>query len=157
MSQKCKLLKRKVQVKEQVSEEGVRRLQIRCSLKFCKFHSKTPVLESLFNKAAGLNVSNSIKKRLQHRCFPVKFVKFLKTSFFTEKFQWLLLTFNSCFQRSSDQKPVWLSAINTRFSWKRCLLRRKSRGSHRRSSLKEGPQRPAQVFSCEYCKIFKNA
>ena len=122
LSEKCKLLKREVQVKEQVSEEGVRRLQIRCS------HSKSPVLESLFNKAAGLNVCNRIKKRLQHRCFPVKFVKFLKTPFFTEKFQWLLLTFNSCFQRSSDQKPVWLSAINTRFSWKRYFLRRKSRG-----------------------------
>ena len=28
--------------------------------------------------------SNFIKKRLQHRCFPVKFKKFLRTSFYTE-------------------------------------------------------------------------
>ena len=35
---------------------------------FTKFHNKTPVLESLFNK-------------LLHRCFPVKFVRFLRTTF----------------------------------------------------------------------------
>ena len=44
---------------------------------FLKFHRKTPVLESLFNKVAGL--CNFIKKRLQYRCFPVKIVKFSRT------------------------------------------------------------------------------
>ena len=34
------------------------------------------VLKSLFNKAAGLNVYNSIKKRLQHCYLPVKLAKF---------------------------------------------------------------------------------
>ena len=116
MSQKCKLLKRAVQVKEQVSEAGVRRLQIRWS---CKFHRKTSVLESIFNKAAGLKVCNSIKKRLQHRCFPMKFAKFLGKPFFTKEYQWLLLRFKFCFQKSSEEKPLWLSAINTRFSWKK--------------------------------------
>ena len=72
------------------------------------------------------------------------------------KFQWLLLTFNSCFHRSSREKQVWLSAINTRFSWKMYLLPRKSRSSQGRCSVKEGMQRSAQVFSCEYCEIFKN-
>ena len=38
---------------------------------------KAPVLESLFNKVASLKVFNSIKKRVQHRCFPMKFAKFL--------------------------------------------------------------------------------
>ena len=37
------------------------------------------MLESLFNKAAGLQASNFIKKRLQHRYFPVNIVKFLRT------------------------------------------------------------------------------
>ena len=64
------------------------------------------MLESLFNKAAGLKACNSIKKRLQHSCFPVKLAKFLKTPVFTEEFQLLLLTFDSCFRRSSEQKPV---------------------------------------------------
>ena len=51
---------------------------------FCK---KIPVLEFLFNKFAGLwpttllkRHSRSIKKILWHKCFPVNFVKFLKTS-----------------------------------------------------------------------------
>ena len=35
---------------------------------------------SLFNKVAGLQTSNFIKKRLQYRCFPVNFTKFLGTS-----------------------------------------------------------------------------
>ena len=39
------------------------------------------MLESLFNKAAGLRACDSIKKRLQHRRFPVKFAKFLRTLF----------------------------------------------------------------------------
>ena len=35
------------------------------------------MLESLLNKVAGLKAWNFVKKRLQHRCFPVKFKKFL--------------------------------------------------------------------------------
>ena len=38
---------------------------------------KKPVLESLFNKAAGLQTRNFIKKRLHHRCFPVIIAEFL--------------------------------------------------------------------------------
>ena len=57
-----------------------------------------------------------IKKRLQYSCFPVKSTKFLRTSFFIEQLQWLLLRFNSCFQRSPGQKPMRLSPIHTRFS-----------------------------------------
>ena len=140
-------------MKEQVSEAGVRRLQIRWS---CKFHRKTSVLESISNKAAGLKVCNSIKKRLQHSCLPVKLAKFLKTTFSKQEFRWLLLTFNSCFHRSLGRKQVWLSAINTRFSWKKYLLPRKSRSSQHRCSLKERMQRPLQGFSCKYCEIFKN-
>ena len=36
------------------------------------------MLESLFNKVVDLKVCNFIKKRHQHRCFPVKFDKFLR-------------------------------------------------------------------------------
>ena len=31
------------------------------------------MLESLFNKVAGLNFCNFLQKRLQHMCFPVRF------------------------------------------------------------------------------------
>ena len=34
---------------------------------------------SLFNKVANIQACNFIKKRLQHRHFPVKFEKFLRT------------------------------------------------------------------------------
>ena len=39
------------------------------------YNLKSGVLESLFNKDAGLKTCCFIKKRLQHRCFPVKFAK----------------------------------------------------------------------------------
>ena len=49
-----------------------------CSLELRKFHRKIPVLESLFNRVTGLKGCNFIKKRLQHRCFPVKSKTFLR-------------------------------------------------------------------------------
>ena len=58
----------------------------RCSVKepihkkLRQFQRKTPVLESFLNKAAGSQACSFIKKRLQHRCFPVKLAKFLRTS-----------------------------------------------------------------------------
>ena len=97
-----------------------------------------------------------LKKEASTQLLSCEICKISKSSFFTVDFQWLLLTFNSCFQRSLEKKPVRQSAINTILSWKKYLLLRKSRSSHRWYSVKEGLQRSAQVFSCEYCKIFKN-
>ena len=56
----------------------------RCSVKkvflvILKLYRETPVLESLFNKVAGLRACCFIKKRLQHICLSVKFAKFLRT------------------------------------------------------------------------------
>ena len=48
------------------------------------------MFQCLFNKYAGLKAWNFIKKRLQHRGFPVKSSRFLRTPFFTEHI-WLLL------------------------------------------------------------------
>ena len=48
-------------------------------LKFRKFDRKTPVLESLFDKITGLKACNFILKRHQHRHFPVKFPKILRS------------------------------------------------------------------------------
>ena len=67
--------------------------QTRCSWRFCNIHRKTPVLESLFNKAVGLQSCDFIKKRLRHRCFPVNIAKFLRTAFFIEHLWWLFLNF----------------------------------------------------------------
>ena len=38
------------------------------------------MLESLFIKISGVQASSFIKKRLEHRCFPVNTVKFLRTA-----------------------------------------------------------------------------
>ena len=107
--------------------------------------SRSQVFKNFVNSTGkhlclSLLACNSIKKRLQYRCFSVKFTKFLRTPFFIGKLQWLLLRFNSCFQRSPGQKPMQLSPIHTRFIWKRYLLSRKSRSSYHRCSVKEGLQ-----------------
>ena len=60
-------------------------------LKVRKYHTNIPVLESVFNKVAGLRACNFITKKLQQRCFPVKFAKFVRTPFLTEHLRWLLL------------------------------------------------------------------
>ena len=54
----------------------------------------------MFLRPEGLQLY-FIKNRLQHRCFPVNLVKFLKTAVFTEHLRWLLLhlislMFSSC-------------------------------------------------------------
>ena len=67
-------------------------------LKKFTIHRKSPVLEFLFNKVAGLKAYNFMKKRLRHRCFPVNIVKLLWTFSkiyrnFIEHLWWLLLDF----------------------------------------------------------------
>ena len=51
------------------------------------------MLESLFNKAAGLRSGTLVKKRLQHRCFPVSITKFLRIPIFENICEWLSLYF----------------------------------------------------------------
>ena len=45
-------------------------------LKTLQYWQETPVLESIFKKVADLSTCNFIKKRTQHRCFPVNIVSF---------------------------------------------------------------------------------
>ena len=66
---------------------------------FTVFVGKHMCLSLFFNKVAGL------KKRLQHRFFPVNIVKCLKTAFFIEHFQWLLLT----------SRPFWCNSVISSF------------------------------------------
>ena len=46
---------------------------------------------SIILKNLQLKACNFIKKRHQHRCFSVKFAKFLRPPFFIEHLRWLLL------------------------------------------------------------------
>ena len=41
-----------------------------------KIHRKTAVSKFLFNKVEGLHPATLLKKRPQHKCFPVNFAKF---------------------------------------------------------------------------------
>ena len=47
-------------------------------LKVYNIHRETPVLEPLFSKTANLKAYKFIKKRLQHRCFPVNITNLLR-------------------------------------------------------------------------------
>ena len=93
LSHKCNLLRRTLQVKQQASEAVVCRKHLGLSLLACSL----------------------LKRDYSIHCFPSKFTKFLRTPFFIEQLQWVLLRFNSCFQRSPGQKPMRLSPIHTRF------------------------------------------
>ena len=71
---------------------------------------------SFFNKVASLRFATLLKKRLWHRCFPLNFAKFLRTSFLTEHLRWLLLNIykNSfefcviCYMFSDNKLPIHL-------------------------------------------------
>ena len=68
----------------------------RCSekkllLKLCAEFTGKHLCQSLFNKVAGLQTCNFIKKRLQYRCFPVNFATFLRTPILKNIYERLLL------------------------------------------------------------------
>ena len=71
---------------------------------------KTSVSGPLFNKFAGLQSCNLIKKRLYHKCFPVNMGKFLRTASFIEHLWWLLLTKCLCLQQIF--KKLWQNKRN---------------------------------------------
>ena len=84
----------------QVEEKRVKKKEKRSPEVFCKkgvlksfakFPGKHLCQSLFFNKVAGLRPGTLLKKRLWHRCFPVNFAKFLRTSFFIEHLRWLLL------------------------------------------------------------------
>ena len=76
-------------------------------LEFYKIHRKTPVQESLFNKVAGLRSATLLKKRLWRKCFPVNFVKFLRTPFFIERLWWLLLNIQNTSNKFLSEYYLW--------------------------------------------------
>ena len=70
----------------------------RCSVKkvfleiFQNSQENTCVGVSFYIKLHGLNPATLFKNRPWYRCFPVNFAKFLRTTFFTKHFRWLLLS-----------------------------------------------------------------
>ena len=64
-------------------------------LKVSNIHRKTPVLKSLFRKVASLEAYKFIKKRLQHRCFPVNIANFLRKFYLKNTTGGCFCTWNS--------------------------------------------------------------
>ena len=61
---------------------------------FRKFIEKHLCQSLFFDKIAGLSPATLLKRRLWHSCFPVNFVKFLRTHFFTEHLWSRLIVYN---------------------------------------------------------------
>ena len=60
------------------------------STKFRKFTGMYPCCSLFLNKVEGLRSATLLKKRHQHRCFPMNFANFLRKPYFKEHLQWLL-------------------------------------------------------------------
>ena len=74
------------------TESVVRRCSVKKAfLKISQHLQENTCARVSFNKVAGVMPLTLLKKRLCHRCFPVKFAKFLRTSFIVEHLRWLLL------------------------------------------------------------------
>ena len=87
-------------------------LNERCSEKLCKFQRKTSTPESLFENVAGSRKAcNFIKKKLQHRCFPLKFAKFFENTYF-EKHLWTTASRNDSFS-NLEKLEVYLEPCQT--------------------------------------------
>ena len=74
-------------------------------LKISPYSQENNYVGAFFNKVACLQANNFIKKRLQHRCFPVyinmEYCGICKSSFFFTEHLWLLFLAisNSCVSR----------------------------------------------------------
>ena len=85
---------------------------------FAKFTGKHLCHSFFFHKVANLRPATLLKMRLWHRCFTVNFAKFLRTSFFTEHLQWLLLLLDEIQNIKKDgnarteRKEIWKKCKN---------------------------------------------
>ena len=84
---------------------GIRRPEVFCKKRvlrnLAKLTGKHLCQSIFFNKVAGL----------RHRCFPVNFVKFLRTPFLTEHLRWLLLYFTIKFIFKADIKILMIYMV----------------------------------------------
>ena len=60
------------------------------------------ILESHFNNVAGWRTCSFINNGLQHKCFPEKLVKFLRTPFLKNICEWLRLKISTLQKRYSS-------------------------------------------------------
>ena len=79
---------------------------------FTKFTGKYLCQSLFFKKVADLRPATLLKKRLWHRCFPVNFVKFLRTPFLQNTFGQLLLVMEITFVSNSNFTEFFRTAIS---------------------------------------------
>ena len=88
---KTKFIHSEISLSGETTEAATRRVQWKRAVleDFAKFPGKQ-LCQSLFsNKVAGLWPATLLKKRLWHRCFPVNFAKFSRTSFLQYTSGWV--------------------------------------------------------------------
>ena len=79
-----------------ISESVARRCSVKkVFLKISQNSQKNTCASLFFNKVAGLMPAIVLKKRLQYKCLPVNFAKFLRTPFLKEHLRQLLLRFRT--------------------------------------------------------------
>ena len=69
---------------------------------FTKFAGKHLCQSLFFNKVAGLRPTALLKKRLWHRCFPMDFVKFLRTPILQNTSSRLPLKFQANYHKANQ-------------------------------------------------------
>ena len=98
---------------------------------FAKFTGKNLCQSLFFNKVADLRPTTLLKKRLWHRCFPVNFAKFFRTSFLTEHFHWPPLSLRLNLTRSAlkcfEQLTCKRSTLNGHISKNKNKCRAKTK------------------------------
>ena len=75
-------------------------------LKLCAEFTEKHLCWSLFDKVTGLQTCNFIKKRLQYRCIPVNFAKFLGKPILKNIYKQLLLHFKYYTPANNTAKVV---------------------------------------------------
>ena len=75
---------------------------------FTKFTEKHLCQSLFFNEVAGLRPVTLLKKRLLRKCFPLNFVKFVRTFFCIELLWWLLVKISRQKQHDVVLYPVML-------------------------------------------------
>ena len=83
-------------------------------LKSLQILLKSNCVVVFFSKVPDPQNHNFIKNRLQHKSFPVKFEKFLRTPCFTE--QWLLLTVSDFLPASPLKKKLRQRFFSVKFA-----------------------------------------
>ena len=71
-----KIEKQPLEVQKQSPEVFCKKMYFE---RFRKLHRKAPVLKIFFKQSCRSSVCKLFRKRMQNKCFPVKFVKLLRT------------------------------------------------------------------------------